>query len=365
MKNSKKVLVALSGGVDSSVAALLLNKQGFKVSGAFMKNWSFPPDSPFAKYCPWKADKRMATRVAAKLDIPFTSFDFQKEYKKSVIDYFFREYKEGRTPNPDVMCNKTIKFDLFLKKARDLGFDYIATGHYVRKCQKNNQNFLYRGRDQNKDQSYFLWSLNQKQIKDSLFPVGEYKKEDVRKIAKKAGLPSAARPDSQGICFVGEIDVLKFLKTKIKPHKGEVIFKDKVVGHHGGACFFTIGQRKGLTDPLMQKKLNSYFKKDIPPMYVVDIDTKTNKIWIDQDSKLNKSEMSVSKLSWIADPPKSKETLQIQIRYQQKAFNGKIIAFDKDKIKVQFNKPQRAVTPGQSAVFYKNAKMLGGGVIDG
>jgi len=367
MKKNKKVLIGLSGGVDSAVAALLLKKQGWDVIAGFMKNFSFPANSPFAKYCTWKEDWRSAVRVAAKLDIPFYTFDFQKEYNKQVIDYFFSEYKKGRTPNPDVMCNKLIKFDVFIQAAKKLGIDNIATGHYVQKQKdKKTRKFkLLRGIDTSKDQSYFLWTLNQNQIKHSLFPLGNYTKKQVRGIADKAGIPSAYRPDSQGICFVGEINIPQFVASRLPEKQGDVIFKDKIIGRHKGIQFFTIGQRKGLDDPKLQQNLAKIYKnKDVPSLYIQKIKALKNQIIIGEEKNLYRDSMIVSNIHWITNNKPKNKDISVQIRYQHKAVLVKIKEKNKDKLDVEFSKPVRAVTPGQSAVFYQDHEMLGGGIIE-
>ncbi len=365
--NNNKVLVGLSGGVDSAVAALLLQKQGYEVIAGFMKNFSFPSDSPFAKYCTWKEDWRSAVRVAAMLGIPFHTFDFQKQYNDQVIDYFFDEYKKGRTPNPDVMCNKLIKFDVFLEAAKKIGIDNIAMGHYVRK-QENEENDvlkLLRGTDLSKDQSYFLWTLNQDQIKHSMFPLGAYTKKQVREIARKAGIPSAHRPDSQGICFVGEINIPQFVASRLPEKSGEVIYRNKVVGKHKGIQFYTIGQRKGLDDPCLQKNIAKIYKNsDIPALYIIKINTLSNQIIIGGEKDLYKSDMIVGDIHWIVGSKSKNHDLVAQIRYQHKAVKIKIIEESKDKLKVKFAEPIRAITPGQSAVFYCGDEMLGGGIIE-
>ncbi|MFC1656566.1 tRNA 2-thiouridine(34) synthase MnmA [Patescibacteria group bacterium] len=364
-KNKGKILVGLSGGVDSAVCALLLKKQGFDVVAGFMKNFSFPSDSSFAKYCTWKEDWRSAVRVAAKLDIPFHTFDFQKEYNKYVVDYFFSEYKKGRTPNPDVMCNKLIKFDLFLKAAKKLGIDQIATGHYVRKEEAGDGKFkLLRGIDKSKDQSYFLWTLNQDQIKHSLFPLGLYTKKQVREIAHKAGIPSAHRPDSQGICFIGEIDIPSFVASRLPEKLGEIIYRNKVVGKHKGIQFYTIGQRKGLDNPKLQRNLAKVHKgKDVPALYILEINAKNNQIIIGKEKDLYGKNMIVGDVRWIVGHRPKNNDLLTQIRYQHKAVRV-IIEESKDRLKVKFAEPIRAVTPGQSAVFYSGDEMFGGGIIE-
>jgi len=243
MNNKKKVFVGLSGGVDSSTSAAILKKDGYDVTGVFIKVWQ-PDFLP----CSWREDRLDAMRVAAHLDIPFITMDLEKEYKQEVVDYMVHEYKEGRTPNPDVMCNKYIKFGAFFDKAMEMGADYVATGHYARVKKDGDVVRLLAGADENKDQSYFLWTLTQKQLKKTLFPIGEYVKPEVRKIAEKFGLSTAKKKDSQGLCFIGKLDMKDFLKEFIPEKKGDVLNgKGEVVGEHDGAYFYTLGQRHGFT----------------------------------------------------------------------------------------------------------------------
>src|SRR3972149_11795033 len=237
----KRILVAMSGGVDSSVATALLVAQGYQVSGAFMKNWSD---------CQWQKDRRDATRVAAKLNIPFTTFDFERAYRDRVVEFLFREYAGNRTPNPDVMCNKEIKFKLFLEKALSLGFDYIATGHYARVKEVNGVFELWQSVDKNKDQSYFLNALGQTELKHALFPIGDYHKTEVREIARRYQLPTADKPDSQGICFIGEINLKEFLKSRLPVKAGAVVTTEgDKIGEHEGMWYYTIGQCQGVCNP--------------------------------------------------------------------------------------------------------------------
>ncbi|MDD5032580.1 MAG: tRNA 2-thiouridine(34) synthase MnmA [Candidatus Pacebacteria bacterium] len=342
-----KVFVAMSGGVDSSVSAALLKKQGYDVYGVFIKGW-YPQGIP----CDWRNDRRDAMRVAAKLDIPFYTFDFEKEYKKWVIDYMIREYKAGRTPNPDIMCNKHVKFDAFLKKALKMGADMIATGHYV-KIQNSK---LKISKDKNKDQSYFLWTLKQEQLKHCLFPVGGYEKTEVRKVAEKFSLPVAKKPDSQGLCFVGEFKLEDFLKKYIKPKPGKIIDeKGKVLGEHKGIHYYTIGQRQGLN-----------LAAGIP-YYIVEKDVKKNILVVasgKNEKDFYRKEVKISDVNWILEkqPSVSKKYLA-RIRYRQPLQKCRIIKISGSKIKVSFVQPQRAVAPGQSLVLYDKNELLGGGII--
>ena len=346
----KKVFVAMSGGVDSSVVAALLKKGGFNVVGVFMKPWQ----SEGTK-CLWREDREDALRVAAKLEIPLLTWDFSKEYKKSVTDYMIREYKNGGTPNPDVMCNKEIKFGLFLKRALKEGADYIATGHYVRKTQVENRKLkveswrLLRARDKNKDQSYFLWTLTQKELKHCLFPIGDYLKPKVRKLAKKFGLPTADKKDSQGVCFIGPLDMHSFLKDYIKPKPGKIMTKNKkIIGTHDGVYYYTIGQRHGLD-----------IRTGKGPYFVVSKDIKNNIIYVGEEKDLLQKDIGVKNISWLADKPSFPLKLSVVVRYRSKPENTMLY---KNGV-LKFSKPVKALTPGQSAVFYRKNEMMGGGII--
>ena len=354
-RQQKKVFVAMSGGVDSSVAALLLKQKGYNVVGVYMKGWSLTDCA--------ERDARDARRVAGVLNIPFYVFNFENEFKKEVVDYMVNEYAAGRTPNPDVMCNREIKFGLFLNKALTLDADYIATGHYVK--IKNNK--LLIAKDLNKDQSYFLWTITQNKLKHCLFPIGEYTKPEVRFIAKKYNLPTAEKPDSQGVCFVGEIDVAEFLKEKLGKNPGPIkTISGKTIGTHDGAIFYTIGQRKGIgikgSLPGEQGKV----------YYVAAKDVYTNTLWVSEgDSKnLFAKELSVKNINWIyGNPPISGPKLPLncfaRIRYRQPLQKAKLFEIKNFRLRLRviFNNPQRAITPGQSAVFYTKAgEMLGGGI---
>ena len=354
----KTVFVGLSGGVDSAVSAALLKtslpagRQGYKVVGVFIKTWH-----PEFLECNEEEERRDAMRIAARLDIPFLTFDFEKIYKKEVADYMIREYRAGRTPNPDVMCNKEVKFGAFLAEALKRGADYIATGHYAQ--LKNGK--LLRGKDSAKDQSYFLWALNQKQLRRTLFPVGNLKKAEVRKLAKKFRLPVAEKKDSQGICFLGEVDLKKFLKHYIKEKRGKVVLappeagneKGETIGHHDGVFFHTLGERHGFT---ITKKSS----KD-KPYYVVGKDVKKNTLFVTHkkhsDISLSKSVCKIKDMNWISSAPDPKEKYTAQVRYHGEKLPCKIIGSE-----VIFEK-QVLAAPGQSCVIYDVDVCLGGGVI--
>ncbi len=359
----------MSGGVDSSVAALLLKKKGYDVVGVYMKGWSLTGCA--------EDDARDARRVAGALDIPFYVFDFEEEYKKSVVDYMVYGYASGITPNPDVMCNKEIKFGLFLEKALKLGADFIATGHYARLIKNNHFTSIAAAMYVNKDQTYFLWTLTQKQLKHCLFPIGEYTKPQVRALAKKYKLPTAEKPDSQGVCFIGEIDVAGFLKEKLGKNPGLIKnMEGKTVGTHDGAIFYTIGQRKGIgikgSLPGEQGKI----------YYVAAKDMDTNTLWVAESESENlfAKELIVKDINWISgNMPKLPLKCLTRIRYRQPLQKTELrnIPNSDDRLKLVqmvFDTPQRAVTPGQSAVFYlpsealakegsKSFIMLGGGII--
>jgi len=364
---NKRVIVAMSGGVDSSVAAALL-KKGLacpelgrrEVVGVFMKFWA--GETKKNRCCTPESEKR-ARLVAEKLGIPFYVFDFSKEFKKKVVDYFLKEYKAGRTPNPCVVCNKEIKFGLLLKKALALNADFIATGHYARVVDDSRQCIfrLYKGRDKNKDQSYFLWQLDQKQLSRILFPVGDYTKPEVRALAKKFKLPIAETPESQEICFV-QTTVNNFLKKYIKPRPGKIVdVQGKILGEHQGLWFYTIGQRRGLkiSGERVSRSLTGR------PFYVLDKDIKRNLLIVTQNEKdLVKKELIAKGVSWILGrPPKLLLKIKAKIRNKHIAASATIKVYKKGRVKLIFSKSQRAVTLGQSVVFYKKSELLGGGII--
>ncbi|MEM1001371.1 MAG: tRNA 2-thiouridine(34) synthase MnmA [Bacteroidota bacterium] len=393
----KRVVVGLSGGVDSSVTAYLLKEQGYEVIGLFMKNWH--DDSvTISDECPWLEDSNDAMLVADKLGIPFQTIDLSVQYKERIVDYMFREYEMGRTPNPDVLCNREIKFDIFLDMAMQLGADYVATGHY---CQKDsfekNGEIIYQlkaGADKNKDQSYFLCQLTQHQLSKALFPIGHLQKSEVRIIAKEQNLITAEKKDSQGLCFIGKVRLPDFLQQQLKPKTGDIVevveshevfhpeipdFKNKVealnfaaqkpnlepkygkvVGQHQGAHYFTKGQRKGLG-----------VGGTVEPLFVIDTDVETNTIYTGQGKAhpgLYRSVLFVTdeELHWVREDMALSvdETMEVvsRIRYRQalqKATLHKVIG----GLYVEFNDPQSAITEGQFVAWYLEDELVGSGVI--
>jgi tRNA-specific 2-thiouridylase len=356
---AKKVYVGLSGGVDSSVAAALLKEQGYDVVGVYMKNWT--QDLP-GMVCAWREDFRDAKRVAVHLGIDFEVFDFQKEYKQKVVDYMIDEYKAGRTPNPDIMCNQEVKFKLFLNTALARGADLIATGHYAQSVKGQSfhgvrgpfSHMLGVARDGAKDQTYFLYRVNEEALAKTLFPIGEIaSKSEVRKLAKKFNLPTAERKDSQGICFVGKVGIKEFLSQYVKTMPGPIVDQeDQTIGQHDGAIFYTIGQRHGLN---VGGGL---------PYYVTHKDIKTNTIYVTTDltdKQLWAKEITLENLHWINansqfQIPNPK--LQIRLRYR-----GPLIDCELNGNNLTLKDEQRAISPGQSAVFYSGTQCLGGGII--
>lgn len=394
----KKVIVGLSGGVDSSVSALLLKQQGYEVIGLFMKNWH-DESVTISDECPWLDDSNDAMLIAEKLGIPFQTVDLSKEYHSRIIDYMFNEYENGRTPNPDVLCNREIKFDVFLEIALGLGADYIATGHYcqVNKINKDNKEIyrLLAGADEKKDQSYFLCQLNQKQLSKAIFPIGHLTKADVRNIAKTNGLITAEKKDSQGLCFVGKVKLPDFLKQRLTAKKGKVIKIDskfiqqktdlnifnskeeelqflsspfsfsssdgQEIGEHNGAYYYTVGQRKGL---------NIGGFRD--PLFVVQTDVSNNIIYVgmgESHPALFKKALFVNsnEIHWIREDLKidENETMQIEfrIRYRQPLQSGTLYRFKKG-LYILFDKPISSVTAGQFVSWYINDELIGSGIIN-
>lgn len=354
VRNKKSVFVGLSGGVDSSVAAYLLKKGGYDVVGIFMR--CFNVDGCQAK------DVEDARRVAAKLEIPFYVWDFEAEYKRRVVDYMIEGYRAGITPNPDVACNREIKFGLFLEKALKLGADFIATGHYARLRSDTSEDYhLLSAKDKNKDQTYFLWTLTQDKLKHCLFPVGDYLKSEVRKIALEAGLPTANKKDSQGVCFLGQITLSDFLGRYLPHKKGEVInAAGEKLGSHPGSYFYTIGQRRGVGNIKHQTGVTNH-----RPLYVVKKDVIANTVTVADvdDPSIFKNKIHLTHISYVGREVASKEKLFVRTRYRQSLVPATVITAKNDST-VEFIKPQKFIAPGQSAVFYStDGELLGGGVI--
>lgn len=353
-KRPQTVFVGLSGGVDSSVAALRLKQQGFNVVGVFIKVWQ-----PDFLECDSERDRLDAMRAAAHLGIPFMTLDAAEEYRREVGEYFVQEYKKGRTPNPDVMCNRHIKFGVFLRFARENGADFIATGHYAGLEKLGVTYQLYRGKDTQKDQSYFLWTLNQADLSHVLLPLGYTEKAKVREEARLAGLPTATRKDSQGICFLGHVDIPEFLKHFYELQTGPVTnVEGKVIGTHEGAIAYTLGQRHGFT--ITGVDTNS------GPHYVVAKNLDTNTLVVDTSLPIAKTSRSIplTKVNWISGEPPEQTELLAQFRYRQTPFMVELIEKGgrwRIKPKIEVEKP----APGQSAVFYDGEECVGGAVIGG
>lgn len=357
--SKKRILCAMSGGVDSSVAALLLKKQGYEVIGIFMNFWSESRDNICQNKCCSTESARFARLIAAKLNIKLYSLNYKELFKKRVVDYYLRGYEDAQTPNPCVVCNRKIKFGQLLKVARDLRSSKLATGHYAQIIKKNNKYELHRGIDENKDQSYFLWQIPYHSLSNIDFPIGNLEKNEVRKMAKKFKLPTHDKKDSQGICFISQTNsfFLKKYSQKLL-HSGNVVdIKNNIIGKHQGLAFYTIGQRAGflITDDKWRKN-----KLDVPPLYVLKLDTKKNNLIVGKNKDTYSDSMTVSNLNWLDSP---RLNLFAQIRYQHSPVECIIIKIKKDKLKVKFTKPQRAVTPGQSCVFYDHDQAVGGGII--
>lgn len=349
-KQNIKILVALSGGVDSAVSAALLMEQGYQVEAAFMKNWS-KTEGLLINDCPWLEDRRDALRVAAHLGIPFHTFDFEDEYASRVMDYFFQEYAAGRTPNPDVMCNKEIKFKLLYDKALSLGFDYLATGHYA----QIKDGALLRSKDGFKDQTYFIYNIAPKQLEHIIFPVGGYTKKEIRELAKKFKLPNADRKESMGLCFVGKIRLDEFLKQKLAAKEGDIINSEgKVLGRHQGTSFYTLGQRQGL------------HIGGSGPYYVIAKDVIKNTITVSQnaeDASLITTNVQISGTHWINKPTDLNQKFQARFRHQQELQEVILEESENDQYTVRFTNPQRAAVSGQSLVLYNGQECLGGGIL--
>ena len=360
INSNTKVIVGMSGGVDSSVSAYLLQQQGYEVVGLFMKNWE---EDDNEEYCSAATDLADAQAVCDKLGIKLLTINFAAEYWDNVFEHFLAEYRAGRTPNPDILCNKEIKFKAFLDyAAEDLGADYIATGHYVRKGEYNGKIQLLRGLDKNKDQSYFLYTLSEAQISKSLFPVGELEKPQVRKIAEELGLVTAAKKDSTGICFIGERKFRDFLARYLPAQSGLIRSVDgEVIGEHQGLMYHTLGQRKGLG-------IGGLKNAEETPWYVVDKDVEHNELIVAQGydhPTLYSGGLIAGQLHWVDRQPIRKTiNCTVKTRYRQQDLPCQINPIDDEHIEVIFDQPIAAVTPGQSAVFYLGEVCLGGGIIE-
>lgn len=355
--NKKQIFVAMSGGVDSSVVAAILKKQGHKVVGVYMKNWSGEKMN-LSYDCPWKEDMLILEKVCDKLKIELRSYNFEKEYESEVINYFFEEYRKGRTPNPDVICNSQIKFGSFLNRALQEGADLIATGHYARVIKNSEGDFeLHKGIDNNKDQSYFLHRLDQRQLSRTLFPVGGFTKKIVREMAEEFGLSNAKRKDSQGICFVGKVNVRKLLEQTIKPRVGDIVDVDsgKVVGMHNGIYYYTIGQREGLRIGGSDK-----------PYFVSDKNLEENILFVakgeDNLALFSKRFAFENMHSIIPNEIKAGMECEVSVRYRQEPQKATLTNLHSEWY-CEFENPVQGVAEGQSGVLYIDDKCLGGGVI--
>lgn len=355
-----RVVIGMSGGVDSSVAALLLKEQGYDVVGLFMKNWD---DTDENGYCTATEDYKDVALVAEQIGIPYYSVNFEKEYWNRVFEYFLEEYRKGRTPNPDVMCNKEVKFKAFLDYAMDLGADYVAMGHYAQVTKDEDGTVhLLRGVDNNKDQTYFLNQLSQEQLQKSLFPLGHMEKSEVRAIAEKAGLATAKKKDSTGICFIGERNFNEFLSNYLPNRPGRMMTLDgEDKGAHAGLMYYTIGQRQGLG-------IGGGGESN-DPWFVIGKDIETQTLYVGQGfhhPDLYSDYLEASDIHFTSDIPKAKEfTCTAKFRYRQKDTEVKVVLDETGtKATVYFAEPVRAITPGQAVVFYDGEECLGGGLID-
>lgn len=350
---SKTVVVGLSGGVDSSVAAYLLKQQGYNVVGLFMLNWEEQDENG---NCTAEQDFEDVKRVANKIGIPYYTVNYAKEYKDRVFSYFLDEYKQGFTPNPDVLCNREIKFGPFLDHAMKLGADYIATGHYCKRVDRNGKSYLYKSYDQNKDQTYFLNQLNQKQLSKTLFPLADIDKTEVRKIATRLGLVTAQKKDSTGICFIGERNFRQFLKNYLPAKKGDILdLNGNKLGEHDGVMYYTIGQSKGL---------NLGGKKGYSGRWaVVKKDVKNNVLYVGSGecNELYSTSCLVTNFNWIADTKTANFKASAKLRYRQQDFPVDVEIIDNKTLKLHFSTKQRAVTIGQFAVLYAEDGMCYGG----
>lgn len=350
--STKKVFVGISGGVDSSVAATLLKNEGYDVRGVFIKIWH-----PDLIGCDWKEEMRDAMRVCASLEIPFEMVDLADVYRSKVIEYMTESYQRGEIPNPDVMCNTYVKFGVFYDWAIENGADFVATGHYAQVKNIDGQNFLCQGIDPKKDQSYFLWNIKKEKLSKILLPIGKFTKPEVREIAEKNNLPTANKPDSQGLCFIGDVDLKAFLKNKLNLEKGNVMnLYGEIIGHHDGVELYTSGERHGFH---VETKNTSQ-----EPLYVISKDLEKNILYVGEKNELEKNvidEIKISHLNLLVE--KLPEEFEIAFRYQGKTESAKIISSNESNIVVRLKKPIVKPAQGQSAVFYKDGCCLGGGVL--
>mgnify|MGYP002641139995 FL=1 len=356
MNKSEKIIVGLSGGVDSSVATLMLLEQGYEVEALFMKNWD---EDDSDGHCTAEQDLSDAQKVADKLGVKLHSINFSADYWEDVFEHFLQEHRKGRTPNPDVLCNQKIKFKVFLEHALSLGADKIATGHYARITHNNNTYQLRTGVDDNKDQSYFLHLLNQQQLSKSLFPLGEISKTKVRALAKKHDLITAEKKDSTGICFIGERNFSQFLQTYLPKQPGNIVDEHgQFIKYHQGLAFYTIGQRKGL-------EIGGGFSDSPEPWFVADKRVDKNELLVVQGDHplLYHQTLTTSNLHWIGNQPDLPLDCQAKIRYRQASQDCTLMSHN-NSLKVIFKHPQRAITPGQSVVFYQQDICLGGAIIE-
>jgi tRNA-uridine 2-sulfurtransferase len=351
-KRNEKILIGMSGGIDSSVSAYLLKKQGYDVIGVTLQLWEEYQENSKE---PSVASLEDIRKIAKSLDIPFYILNMKEEFKKFVIDYFIKEYETGRTPNPCIVCNRYVKFQALLNKAKSMGIGYIATGHYARIEEKNNRYLLKEGKEIQKDQSYFLYKLTQDQLARCIFPLGRYKKSEVKEYAKQLGIGIPNQPESQEICFVKNNHHSQFIQKHSKKNssRGEIVdTKGNILGYHNGITKYTIGQRKGLGISAGK------------PLFVLKIDNRLNRIVVGSDNKLYKQNLIATDLNWIYIDKLEKDIkIKAKIRYGGKKQTAKLIPINNNRVKVLFKKKQRAITKGQSVVFYKGKYVLGGGII--
>lgn len=365
-----KVLIGLSGGVDSAVAAYLLQQQGYEVTACFMRNWDALANGDYLgnptinnDQCPQEKDWDDAVAVAKKLGIKLLRHDYIKEYWDNVFSYLIREYEAGRTPNPDIFCNKYVKFGPFLDFAKEQGFDMIAMGHYAKRMEKDGKVYLCKSFDKNKDQTYFLSQIDQRQVSSCLFPLGNIDKTEVRRIAHELDLESVMdKKDSTGICFIGERNFREFLKNYIPAQKGDIVDIEtgRIIGHHSGAMYYTIGQRRGLG-------IGGISGEEAKGWFIAKKDIKKNILYAasgDENEYLLSDRCTVKTLNWITDIPKEGQHLCAKFRYRQEDKGVKIHFVDDETIELIYDEPYKAVTPGQAAVLYDGEICLGGGLID-